>query len=341
MITKKIVRIDASSIKDSSCFRRFYLTTVEGYCNRGINNDIHYGTSFHKCVEEAARNPNNKFIPIKAAMDTWNEKESELIIKDTAKFLDLTHLTFACQRFLDQYDSIYEGLEIITKSDNSLMIEDKFSIPLYEDNNLLILLQGTIDSIVKIRGGCICIGDWKTTRSYNFDEYFSVYKLSPQLKTYLWALLWYKKNYPNSPISNLLEGRGQIGCFIFGAFLSAKEIVKFKRSEIFWYGEDSMLEFEHNLLNLVSKIKDTIRQNILPIAEGSFNGSCVSYTGYKCKFFNACAAQTQLNSTPEIIKHVLSSSFIKREYRPLEFGGGSKQNITTKNEKNTISNSTT
>lgn len=337
---KQIVRIDASCIKESSCFRRLYLIAIEGYRERKLNNDIHYGTCFHKCAEVLELTGGDMPRAVLAAQDLWREKEATLYVKSTKKFLTLAHLTMSCQMYCQQRttNNIFTGVDYL-KVAGVPLVEQKASIPIYEDDGLLILLQGTIDGIVKIKNGCVAIADWKTTASWDVVEYFQGYKLSPQLKTYFYQLNYYRTHYRSSPIAQAL-GDGQIGAFIYGAFLSAGDIVKFEKSEIFWFNKTVMEDYQHKLNLLVNKIRTAIECGVLPPADGSFNGSCVGNTGYKCKFFNACASEAQMNGSSALVYHYLNSNFKKTPYTPLDFGGGSKQKQTESiqiNEKDTVS----
>ncbi len=342
-MSKKIIRINASAIKESKCFRHLWLQAVEGWTEGKLNNDIHYGSCFHKFAEMMEITNGDISISCLAAQELWRSKEEGLYIKDTKKFLNIAHLTMACQFYAKERlsNSIFTGIEYLKNPvDGSPMVEQKFSIPLYEDDDLLILLQGTIDGMAKIRGGCHVLPDWKTTTAYNQEEYFSTYLMSPQLKTYYYGLCYYRDNYPDSPIGQVLaECKGQMGAFIFGAFLSAGKIVEFKRSEPLWFNPGVMDTYRRQLQLLVSRIVDHHKESLivgpdfLPLPEGSFNGACSTFTGLKCRYFRACSAEVQMNGSPALVRHVLRQNFAQREYNPLDFGGGQKQT----NEKDNAS----
>lgn len=340
---KRIIRIDASAIKDSKCFRYLWLNAVEGWAEPKLSNDIHYGSCFHMFAEQMEITNGDAAVSLAAAHELWYSKENELHVKEKKEHLNIAHLTMACHFYAKARlsDSIFTSIEYLRNPiDNSPMVEQKFSIPLYEDAELLILLQGTIDGMAKIRGGCHVIPDWKTTSAYNPDDYFAGYKLTPQLKTYYFALDYYRENYPDSPIGRVLsDSKGQMGAFIFGAFLSSTKIVEFKRSELFWFTSEVMRVYKILLMELVAKIVKQVAANngALPLAEGSFNGSCVTYTGFKCKYFTACAAEVQQGGSEALVQHVLSKNFAKREYLPLSFGGGDNKPKVTNEEKHIVS----
>lgn len=344
---KRIIRIDASSIKDSHCFRKIWLQVVEGYKEQGLSSDVHYGSCFHLNVE-VTEQTGNIVQGVMAAQQLWSDKVAELYVKKNKQHLTAAHLMQACKMYGEERlcNSIFTDVEYLTNpvDPTKKLLEQKMSVPLYEDDNLLILLQGTIDGLVKLRNGCICIADWKTTSSWDKDAYFEGYKMSPQLKTYLYGLHYYRDNYPNSPIGRLLRSSpGEIGAFIYGGFHSATKIMEFARSDIFWFTEAQMDEYTEKLNDLVDRIVAHVglhKDGSLPIAEGSFNGSCILYGNNRCKYFSACSAEVQMNSSPAMVRHVLDTKYEKREYRPLEFGGGhNKTNTTTTiqtNEENII-----
>lgn len=330
--TKRIIRFDASAIKDSACFRKFWLTVVEGYKEKQTNHDTHYGTCFHKCAETIERTGGDVNAGVQAAVTCWRDAEPYLYIKPKKKYLNVGHLTMACNLYGQQrqVNSIFTTLEYHKNPDTGEpLVEQKFSIPVYEDEHYLFLLQGTIDGIGFIKGGCNVIPDWKTTASYEQEEYFEGYKLSPQMLTYFYGLWWYLKHYPDSSISRVLRGKA-LAVFIFGAFLSAGKIVEFGKSPLLWFGEDDVLLFEKKLAELVdlvmdyaTMLKDPASPFSLPPPDGMLNGACVSPTGFKCKFFAACAARTsQGGGGDKMTRHILDSTFKKKEYKPFEFGGG-------------------
>lgn len=325
---KRIIRFDASSIKDSACFRKFWLTVVEGYKEKLTNHDTHYGTCFHKCAETIERTGGDVQAGVKAATDCWRDAEPYLHIKDKKKFLNVGHLTMACNLYGQQrkVNSIFTSLEYHKNPDNGEpLVEQKFSIPVYEDEQYLFLLQGTIDGIGFIKGGCNAIADWKTTSSYAQEEYLEGYRLSPQMLVYFYGLWWYLKHYPNSPIARVL-GTKALAVFIYGAFLSAGKIVEFQRSQLLWFGEEDVNYLEvyiHNLIRFVLRYLGTLSPDRLPPPDGMLNGTCVSPTGFKCKFFNACAARTaQGGGGDKMTRHILDSTFKRKEYLPFQFGGG-------------------
>jgi len=221
------------------------------------------------------------------------------------------------------------------------LVEQKFSTPVHEDEEYLFLLQGTIDGIGFIKGGCNAIADWKSTGAYDIEEYLTGYRLSPQMLTYYYGLWWYLEHYPNSPLAGMLKEKA-LAVFIYGAFLSAGKIVEFQRSQLLWFGREDVSLFEAKLQQLVGAVKYYLKKDTLPPPEGMMNGACVSPTGFKCKFFNACATRTAQgsgNDPDKMTRHILDITFKKREYKPFEFGGGhaTKDGETkTTNEENTV-----
>ena len=325
--TKQIVRIDASSLKQSSCGRRLFLDIVKGYRGSRDSNDLVYGSAFHKCVETYAHSKDEPLAHA-AAMKYWSDAEPTMAVKDTAKYLNAGHLSLCCQKFFDamKKDSIFTECSPIV-IDGEALVEKKFSIPIYSNDTLDILLQGTIDGLYQIAKGCANIGDWKTTRSYNPIDYFYEYKLSVQLRTYLWAVKWMMSKNPDSPIAKALSGAPKIGCFIYGAFLSSKETVKFMRSEVFQFSEQDLAEYESMLMAVVCKLVVDINvfnsHGVYPQPQGIINSTCKPY-GKPCKYFGACSSHIGVQGIdPKTsFQAMLDNHFVQKEYKPLTFGGG-------------------
>lgn len=334
-MSKKIICIDASSLKRSSCGLRMFLTTVEGWTSPKLSNDLLYGTCFHKTVELYAKT-GDPFTSMEEALKHWDENIEDCEIKYTAKYLDRQHL----HRTLMQYFVAAKTNDIFTrcpyvKVDGQVLAEMKFSLPIYSDPEVEVLVQGTIDGIFQIEGGCPCIGDWKSTRAKNPDEYFYGYKMSTQLRVYLWAVQWLLKYYPESPIAQVFKTAPKIGAFIYGAFLT-KDGVDFQRSQIYQYGKKDMERFDLLLKGEVQKLvtayKNFAATGNYPLPDGLINNSCQEVFGSYCSYYGACSSCVGVQTVDEValFEGVLRNNFVKKQYRPLEFGGGEKKNNENK-----------
>ncbi len=333
---KKIIRVDASALKGSACLRRLFLTCVEGYRSPKESNDLLYGTCFHKCVEVFAKTGDQQ-VAFSEALTHWDEKIDKCEIKYNAKFLDKAHLMGTLMRYFIEAKSndIFTRCPYVKVGDE-VLAECKISIPMYSDSNVDILLQGTVDGIFQIEGGCPCIGDWKTTRAREANDYFYGYKMSTQLRVYYYAIQWYLENMPEHPLAKAFAGAPKLGCFIYGAFLS-KDGVQFQRSQVYQFTNRDMTFFEMmlkrklgDLLEAYDKFR-TSDGGVYPPADGMINNACQEVFGSYCSYYDACSSCVGLgdNTNPtQLFEAILSNRFKKQDYTPLDFGGGKEKKLS-------------
>lgn len=304
---KQIIRVDASALRESACMLRFYRTVVQGYRVPINSNDMEFGSAFHVFVAEMKRTKGNIGLAIQATQKRWRVP---MEVKYKKKYMDETFLLTTCMNFWEQFGSKDEFVTL--EHDGKPMVEVKFSWPYYVDDTLEILICGTADDICKHKRGTYAIRDYKTTSSWDQQEYLYGYKLSPQLLTYRLILRYYAKRYPDS-IWNVIE---RSGCCVFidGIFINGKDKpVEFIRSEVEAIAEDKLAEYEKLLARKVAELVDVVKSNVIPVREGLLNGACHTVYGH-CKFFDACAAPDNIAA-----EHVLRRNFIQKTYDPLTF----------------------
>lgn len=310
---KRIIKIDASSLKESACDLKFWNIVVEGYTTELVPNDMQYGTAVHKFVEVMFRSGGDFKSAVNAARTLYIKP---CIIKKNKQHLTVNHLIKTCidlwQEFIQKDD-----FEYFILPDGLPAVELTFSLKMYEDENCEIYLEGTIDKFGKIKNGCYAIGDYKTTASYDPTNYFEPYRLSPQLKTYVFALKEKARIEVDSPLAKIVNT--PIGAFIDGIFLSSTKQSEFKRSEVIVFKEDQLEEYEYLLKKScwnLAEMFDTYTHNngMLPIGNGKINGLCDGKWGL-CKYFSVCASP---DATTQ--KQLLAKNFIKKDYQPLLFG---------------------
>lgn len=302
-MTKRIIKLDASSLVKSSCDLRFYNIVIKGYREPLVSNDIQYGTAVHKFVETMFRSDGKLDLAINAAKEIHSRP---CLIKLTKKHLTLNHLMRTCidlwQDFIEKDD-----FEYFTLTNGQPAVEITFSIKIYEDEENEVYLEGTIDKFGKIKNGCYAVGDYKTTSSWDTDSYFNGYRLSPQLKTYVYAIK--TKASTETAFSKIAET--PIGAFIDGIFLSSSKPSTFKRSEVFVFKDKQLATYEKMLINTAKKVCTWVNE---PEANGLINGSCMERFG-PCRFFNICAAPDKITQ-----EQLLKRDFIVKPYEPLKFG---------------------
>jgi len=309
---KKIFKFDASSLKESSCDLRFWNITVEGYTGGLVTNDVLFGSAIHKFNEVIVKS-NGHFKDAITAMKIVFDRPC--IIKSNKKYLTLNYLTQTCLNYWDEFLS-KDDFSYFIMPNGEPAVELQFSMKIYEDDNIEIYLEGTIDKFGKINNGCYAIGDYKATSSWNPKEYFEGYRLSPQLKTYIYAVNRLAKDNPDSAFAS--KAGTQIGAFIDGIFFTPSNPSKFQRSEVIVFKPEQMDEYETLLQRTCNDFalmySHYLATNEVPLGNGLINGSCETKYG-RCKYFNVCAAPDKVSAG-----HLLKRDFVKKEYQPLMFG---------------------
>ena len=302
-MTKQILMINASLLKESSCRLRTYYTLVRGYKAPQTTNDVQYGSAVHEFIKQMKLNGGNMHKALPPARLIFNKP---CIQKTMKKWMTEQHFIKDCMDYWDQMGDPKD--EWITCTN---LVEQKFAVPYLITDTHEVILVGTIDDVCQ-RGnnGMFAIRDYKTTTmGYNADTYLAGYRLDPQLKFYYFVLMQYAKTYPESVFASMFD-KG-VGCFIRGIFLQStldKELV-IKDSEVFQFKEKDMLEFK---LMLDEKIQEIIKLSTqMPPPDGILNGACKTVYG-PCKYHNACGAVDEFARD-----HVLSHTFIQKPYDPL------------------------
>lgn len=316
-MSKILLRVDASAIKESSCSRRFFWNVVSGYREKLNTNDVEFGSAFHEFIKVMKLNGGNYAEAIMAAVERFNVP---MEIKKDKQYLTAQYLQRLCIRYWDEYVK-QDSFETLTGSDGKALVEEKFSFPYYADDQVEVALCGTIDDLCKHKHGTVALRDYKTTSVYKADQYLNGYLLSPQLLFYRLVVRLYARTYPTSLLGDL-EKRN-IACFIEGVFLrGATQPAEFKRSEVFFFPEQQIVEFEQLLQQRIIRLVEDVKKNIVPIREGMINGACQTVYGH-CKFFGACKQPDDIATN-----HMLSRYFIQRPYNPLTFGDEHKTKVS-------------
>jgi hypothetical protein len=311
---KRVISVDASALKNASCMLSFYRTVVDGYRTEINNNSIEFGSAVHLFLKVMCDTDGNFAEGIKAARGYFETKK--MTINFQKKYLDVLYLQKVC---IDYWQWLCENNSFqILAPEGKPAVEITFSNKYYEDDELIINLEGTIDKIGQFNGGCYAIGDYKTTSSRDIELYFAGYELSTQLKFYIYNLKRYAKDNPSSLIAEVCKHK--VGAFIDGVFLNGKDHYEFGRSNIFIY-KDEELELYERLLGIkLQQLIDHIKSNELPDPEGMLTDTCTkpenSTNGaWRCRFWHACKTHD-----PRIVQHILNNDFVKKDYRPLMFG---------------------
>lgn len=309
MSAEKItIRISNTGLSHSGCILDFHRTVVEGY--KSPNNPAAiYGIALHKFVDTMFKTSGHwaqSFMAMKNAFNVEKEQPE----KRKLYLMDEKHLMHSATLLWDyvEADSNYELLEL----DGKPCSEQNFSIKYYEDDHIIVLLEGTLDNIGQIVNGCYAVRDWKTTSSWDVQKYLKSYELSRQLKFYRLALKLIAQREPESVLGKI--GATRVGTFVTAIFLKTNSSdIEVKSTEVFQYSEKDMNDFQMMLDDYIKKVSFHISTGYLP-KEGIITGACQRPWGF-CNFWNVCKC-------PEDIGEILlKRDFKKVPFTPLNYSG--------------------
>lgn len=310
---KRIIRVNASLLKQSTCFLRVYRLGIEGYKSPCQTNDIEFGSAGHLFLSEMAKSKGDLPASLCKARDYF--KDTPMLINPQKKYLDDLALSSACVQYWSHLQR-EDTFKILVDDKGEPAVEVTFDNKYYEDEQFEVRLQGTIDKIGKFDNGCFALGDYKfTSRPWGSDvkrkmeDYFKQHEMGCQLRFYLYNILLKAKNEPSELLSEITKR--QVGCFIDAIFTSPSEAAEFKRSRIFFFSLEDMQEFENMLKGFVMTLLTILKQDTIPPRHGVLNGACAG--GYKpCQFIDVC------NAPSEVAKqHVLKNNFKQEPYMPI------------------------
>lgn len=304
-MSKPIIKLNASSLRESACWRRWWMTVMDGYRQELMPNDVEYGSAFHTFIA-TAKKTGELLLGQKAAKDYMKKP---MIVKPKKKYMTTEHLLATCFEYWDKYGDGKDEHETITHN-GKLLVELEFSIPYYQDSHCEILLEGTIDDLCKTKRGGYAIRDYKTTTVSDTGDYLRGYELSTQLMFYRKAIMWYGATYPDSVFAQFAATN--FALFIDGVFLRGEKGEReFIRSDMLFVEPEKADEFDRMLDRTCKHISELVQAGALPDREGMINDACTTKYG-RCKFFNYCSAKDSV-----IRAHVLKRDFIQRSYDPL------------------------
>lgn len=279
---KTIFRLSSTAMGSLPCSRKLYKKTIEGVRPKFMSARIVYGIACHKFFDVMYKTGD----PVKAVLAC--KKAFALPKNDDKKSLHLSdegHMLTTCMNVwagFVQSDSSFDVLSV----DGEALTEKTFSIKIYEDEFIIVYLEGTLDKIGKFKGGVFGVGDWKTTSTWDKDNYFTQYELSRQLRTYRLATILESRISNESPIGMI--GASQCGVFIDAIFLKPdRNAVEVRRSTVFQLSNSVMEEFEAMVQLACIDLSRKIQNNSMNRPEGTLNGACEGKWG-KCDYWNLC-----------------------------------------------------
>lgn len=343
---KRIIRINASALKNATCMLRFYRICIQGYKSPVNTNVIEFGSAVHLFLANMAIT--NGDLASSLALARKYFLDTPMIIDYQKRYLDDQLLCNVCVQYwghiqkTDSFKILTQEVdacptckgtrEVLEPATQTVVpcflcgatgmykhmepaVEVTFSNKFYEDDQFIVLLEGTIDKLGQFDRGAFALGDYKTTsipwggdRRTKMEEYFRGHEMSPQLRFYRYNVELKARLEPSSLFTEITKR--PIGCFIDAIFTSSNE-VEFKRSRIYFFPDEDMQEFVNMLQGFVFMVITILKQDTLPPRHGVLNGACAG--GWKpCQFIDVCNAPGDIAR-----EHVLKNNFIRSEYLPI------------------------
>lgn len=299
---KKLIIIDASSLNNAGCLRKFWLSNIQGYRSSAPNSvQIEYGSAFHifKQVYDLHKNAD---LALACASNYFTN--TPMTYPKGKDWMTGGHLIQTCEEYLLQPEDKFKSVVYNGKA----LVEQTVSIPYYTDDKHEIILAGTIDDLK--RSDCYLIEDVKTTGTWEIRKYLDGYAMSHQLMFYRLMVSWLGEHR-----KGIWEeiNRSPVGCAIYGVFLKKAEPAEFRRSEVFFFTEQRMAEFESMLKRFIARIVAAHDQ--IPEPEGIISQTCQGrFEDGKCPFFKACSAPDEIST-----QHIVNAMFTQATYNPMNF----------------------
>lgn len=321
---KKIIYIDASSLKnDFLCDRKYLLHIIRGWTNqlRAANYKAGYGTAFHAFVEQyyatpAAEREKKLESLVAVGLKSYEKYAPFIDYSSPNEFRTPEHLEKTIRAYHARYqrgDSLVPLSYDIPAGTKSLL-ETKFCIPWYEDENIIIYLTGTIDMICDYHGRPIIV-DHKTSHQSPayIPKFFEGFRMNIQTQFYVWIFKRLTGMDKYLPI--MING-----IFIKLWTLKSREKkndfdgASFQRSQLIEYSPEEMEQFEDWLTDALAHIKAIAKHFHNEELLGPPNYSaCDKGFGGKCEFCAVCSEARSLQLK------ILHSKYQREQYSPLNF----------------------
>jgi len=293
-MSKRIVRIDPSSLALSDCSEKFRLSNLEGLVSKIANHKMDYGTGFHKGIAE------------------WHKTGDAQLAKQTTLFHMASSTSVIpkddlrqgghCVKSVAAYCEKYKHDQFVPARHGDVVgVELPFMIPWKAYETCDVVLCGVVDAIGTWNNRIKVFKDIKTHKPLWMnkkvvDDYFASYEMSHQMMIYSWA------------IKQLGWANYYIPCIIDGAFI-VKDQCEFYRSQLIEYRADQVEDCMKWVGERIDDLVDSIegrkewRRNFTQCT-GKYGG---------CQFSRVCYVQEGYRAG------TISSLFNVRDYDPCKF----------------------
>jgi len=345
MPDKVVIKLNASSLPYTKCVLRWYRTCVQGYKETLAPAKVVYGIAVHAFIDAMYKTDGD----IKLARDkAWKAFRVPKFDDNKSKHLsDETHLLPTCYNLWEDYVLKEHDFDVIMLRSKCFYCEGKgwinssatvdskapclhcdstgyreqpatevtFSIKYYEDDYIIVYLEGTLDRIGKVKGGCYAIRDWKNTSAWDIDKFLSAFEMRTQQRFYVLSLKLMAELEPKSILGQV--GATNVGSIIDGIFLKPRVSENvYRQSDFFSLKDSTLKEYREELDRLINHLSYNISRNSWDRKEGILNGACEAQYSegavYKCPFWFVCCAQDKAVSDL-----LLKRDFVIKPFDPL------------------------
>lgn len=313
---KQIFRIDQSALKHSLCMLDFYRLVVLGLRYPINNNDTEFGTAIHLFIKVMYESGGNFNEAVTRALKYF--RNTPMNTKWNKKYMNDKHLLATCLNYWQMYLT-KDDFEILSVNGKPA-VELTFSNKIYEDDNYIIYLEGTIDKFGRIKNGCYAIGDYKSTSAFEQKEFLESFELKTQGRFYLHNLKLFAANNPDSVLNEVM--RRPVGFFIDAIFLNGLAKTEYARSRVYMFKEEDMIQYGLLLDGFIKKFVDVLnyhrRTGAEPLPDGKLTDACSANFG--CSFQRLCTAPDDIAKDL-----IMKKDYITKPYMPLLHGKETKE----------------
>lgn len=292
----KTYLIDASLLKESDCQLKTHLIHDRGLTNNHQTFKMQYGTAGHKCLAKYyAGEPEQECL--KVALQHYLRYCHE---PPPGDFRTIEHLAETLKTYFKVYPRNGDALKVAYSpvDPSKPLVEIPFAWPYYKNNNVEVIICGTIDFIGTYCGEKIFMDHKFTSMWRNPQNYFEGYELDTQMAFYIWALR--KMGLVDFNMPCIING-----IFIRGGTKNKPPGADFLRSGFITYTDEQLVDFANWLDLRVHRIIE--RYEYLP----NYN-RCKTLYGH-CEFFQLCRLKKEHR------EDYIKGNFDVRTYNPLLF----------------------
>jgi len=316
---KRLIFIDASSLKNYTCNQAFFWTVKESYqkINAYSKHALSYGSAIHIFLEHFYKGLLVSEC-LALAVKYYTPFHETLSMSDS-EFRTMSNLQQTCLVYAKRYPrNVTEDFKPHQDNETNKTVEYKFAIPLWSNNKYQLVLSGTVDLPCSYLGYPLLLVDHKTSSMHfaKAKEYMSGYSLDIQTMLYskVYKEILELDTYPPVMINGIFIKKPTKIASDKGLW----DGVNFYRSNIIAYSEEQMEDFNIWFDRTIGEII-----NIISLATASEDAgenynynyniaSCKSSYGH-CKFFEVCNKPRRFHQT------LLNQNYIVKQYNPLAF----------------------